>query len=276
MLTFKTLNIKTVNNTSIPSNQSHAFRSCGYFTQSFDGLMTTKKKNKQEESNDQKINVPSKKRGFPFWAVFCISAWMFFVGVLVGRGNSPVTFDINALEKQLDELKKSALESTESEASVADPTFHGLTSEFEFYEELKKADKDPPLPVIESKSKTTVRAGQSKDAPKKESSSSFSTPGPTPSPTQSSTPESDRSMEKNAKHYSIQVASLKNRADADKQVEIFKNKGYPAYRISAEVRDTGTWHRVRIGPFKNQSEALRILINVNQKNQGALLLEHDP
>lgn len=276
MLNFKTFDIKTVNNTSIPSNQSHAFRSCGYFTQSFDGLMTTKKKNKPEASNDQKINVPSKKRGFPFWAVFCISAWMFFVGVLVGRGNSPVAFDVNALEKQLAELKKSALDSMEFEASGADPTFYSLNSEFEFYEELKKADKNPPVPVIESKSKTTVRAGQSKDAPKKESSSSFSTPAPTPAPPQISTPESDINTEKNAKHYSIQVASLKNRADADKQVDIFKNKGYPAYRISAQIRDTGTWHRVRIGPFKNQSEALRILINVNQKNKGALLLEHDP
>jgi cell division septation protein DedD len=237
--------------------------------------MTTKEKNKPEAFNDQKITVSSKKRGFPFWAVFCISAWMFFIGVLVGRGNSPVTFDINALEKQIAELKKSALIPMEVEASGADPTFHSITSEFEFYEELKKADKNPPVPVIESRSKTVVRAGQLKDAPTTESSSSFSTPAATSTPPTISTPDSDKNTEKNNKYYSIQVASLKNLEDADKQVEILKNKGYPAYRISAQIRDTGTWHRVRIGPFKNQSEALRILVTVSQKNKGALLLKHD-
>ncbi len=237
--------------------------------------MTTKEKNKPEASKDPKITVSSKKRGFPFWAVFCISAWMFFIGVLVGRGDSPVTFDINALEKQIAELKKSALKPMEVEASGADPTFHRITAEFEFFEELKRADKNPPVPVIESRSKTMVRAGQLKDAPRTESSSSFSTPVSSPPPTPVSTPESYTKTETNNKNYSIQIASLRNLADADKQVEIYKNKGYPAYRISAQIRDTGTWHRVRIGPFKNQSEALRILVNVSQKNKGALLLEHD-
>ncbi|MFA5906287.1 MAG: hypothetical protein WC836_20330, partial [Desulfobacula sp.] len=34
----------------------------------------------------------------------CIAGWMFFLGILVGRGTSPVTFDTNEFSKKLEEM----------------------------------------------------------------------------------------------------------------------------------------------------------------------------
>ena len=41
-------------------------------------------------------------------AVFVISAWMFGMGVMVGRGTAPVSFDIDQLKRTLESLQKSA------------------------------------------------------------------------------------------------------------------------------------------------------------------------
>ncbi|MFO8086038.1 MAG: SPOR domain-containing protein [Desulfobacterales bacterium] len=230
--------------------------------------MTTTEDKNQEKSKNSKKSGAIKKRGLPFWAVFFISAWMFFIGVMVGRGTSPVNFDIHELEKQIAELKKSTMKSEESETVGADLSFPETRSDLEFYEELETPEKDAPIPVIESKSKTVVKHRKLTDSQKKELKTSISNPEPE-KPVEKLAATSD-------KNYSIQIASLKDPIDAIKLVEMLKKKGYPAYRTSAEIRGSGTWHRVRIGPFKSQSEALRIMGAVSQENKGAMILQHDP
>ena len=56
-------------------------------------------------------NPPSTKtmrRGTTLWLciIFFVSAWMFVLGVLVGRGTAPVHFDIESLQKELAALKE--------------------------------------------------------------------------------------------------------------------------------------------------------------------------
>lgn len=227
--------------------------------------MTTNEENLAETPSEQKETRHQKKRGLPFWVVFIICGWMFFLGVLVGRGTSPVTFDINELEKKIVELKKSALKSQETDLPATGSLSADTKSELEFYEELKIPEKYHKIPYIEAKPKTPVINPKETESRKPEINSA--SPSPIPEPA--------KQLEKPGKNYSIQVASLKDPTDANRLVEEFKRRGYPAYRVSAEVRNTGVWHRVRIGPFKSQSEANRILFTVNQKNQGALILEHD-
>jgi DedD protein len=55
--------------------------------------------------------------------------------------------------------------------------------------------------------------------------------------------------------FSIQVASFKEQADADKFVSDLRRRGHRAYRQAANVAGRGLWHRVRIGSFKNAFEA---------------------
>jgi cell division septation protein DedD len=247
--------------------------------------MTTKEENNSEEFQQHEDSKPSKKRGWPFWIVFFISAWMFFLGVIVGRGTFPVKFDINELEKQIAALKKAALESEEMKIQKANPVSPDVKSELEFYEALKMPDHNDFMGLSEPKSpatiksepsvktETTVKSASPKIAKKSEKAPEFKKNEVKAAPPVS---ETSNTVEKIDKHYSIQVASLKDSIEADRLVEIFRRRGYPAYRASAEVRNTGTWHRVRIGPFTKQSEALQILGPVSQESKGALIIEHSP
>ncbi|HMJ16362.1 MAG TPA: SPOR domain-containing protein [Polyangiaceae bacterium] len=55
--------------------------------------------------------------------------------------------------------------------------------------------------------------------------------------------------------FQIQIASFKDPADADAFVLDLRKRGHKAFRQPAYVPDRGLWHRVRVGPFKNQYEA---------------------
>ena len=59
--------------------------------------------------------------------------------------------------------------------------------------------------------------------------------------------------------YSVQVGSYPNMAEATKVVERWKDKGYPAYLMIADIPDRGRWYRVRIGGFESRGEATRYM-----------------
>jgi cell division septation protein DedD len=247
--------------------------------------MTIKEENNSEELQQHEDSKPSRKRGWPFWIVFFVSAWMFFLGVVVGRGTSPVNFDINELEKQIAALKKAALQAEEMKIEKITPISPDVKSELGFYEALKMPEQNDLMGLAESKTtaalqseppvktETTVKPASPKIVAKSEKAPEFKKSEFKITPPVS---ETSSIVEKTDKQYSIQVASLKDSIEADRLVEIFRRRGYPAYRASAEVRNTGVWHRVRIGPFTKQSEALQILGPVSQESKGALIIEHSP
>jgi len=55
----------------------------------------------------------------------------------------------------------------------------------------------------------------------------------------------------------LQVASFQNVDEADTLVAALRQRGHRAFQIAAAIPGKGTWHRVRIGPFKTKFEALR-------------------
>jgi cell division septation protein DedD len=250
--------------------------------------MATKEEINSEELKQRENSKPPKKRGWPFCVVFFVSAWMFFLGVVVGRGTFPVNFDINELEKKIVALKKAALESEELRIQKTSPVSPDVKSELEFYEALKMPEQNDLMYLAEPKPSSAVKP----DTPSKTDNTvkpappvkykivtkSEKIPELKKNAIEATSPFSEPSntVEKSDKHYSIQVASLKDSIEADRLVEIFRRRGYPAYRASAEVRNTGTWHRVRIGPFTKQSEALKTLGPVSQESKGALIIEHSP
>ena len=80
------------------------------------------------------------------WTVFLVSAAMFVLGVLVGRGTAPVAFDIDALQKELAVLKSQALED-ESKRFRIDAKAGDSQPGLEFHEALKsRRPKTETLP----------------------------------------------------------------------------------------------------------------------------------
>ena len=59
-----------------------------------------KKKNKRKDPEFKKPFIVLSRRKIAGWLslIFFLCAWMFVLGVLVGRGTAPVKFDIAALE----------------------------------------------------------------------------------------------------------------------------------------------------------------------------------
>jgi len=84
----------------------------------------TSKKKAPKKSSRYLLQMTRKGVFLGICLVFFISAWMFVLGVLVGRGTAPVQFDIEALQKELIALKESIIkqeqENLHADAALAD------------------------------------------------------------------------------------------------------------------------------------------------------------
>ena len=59
--------------------------------------------------------------------------------------------------------------------------------------------------------------------------------------------------------YSVQVGSYSSMDEASQKVATWKNKGYPAYMMIADIPDRGRWYRVRMGGFQTRGDASKYL-----------------
>ena len=225
------------------------------------------KKNTKKVKLDKKPFIVLTRRRIGVWACifFLVCAWMFGLGIWVGRGTAPVKFDIDKLEKKLQASRTEARrpdKGTASKRSAGD----GDKTNLEFYEALKdnRAEakisdfKMPPMvsKKIEPSSEKSTGAVKKKTIVKKpETGKPIATPKKRTAP-----PLKDKSLaaaktRPEKKIYTIQVASVKDGSDADRLVARLKKRGYPAYRAIAKIPEKGIWFRVRIGGFKSRSDA---------------------
>jgi len=98
-------------------------------------------KTKNHSKNDQTSNLqtdPKQKRS-ALWigVILFISGWIFFLGVIVGRGTAPALFDYSKIENEITTLAKTF---TDSRKAQNDKETDILTTqvELEYPEELKK------------------------------------------------------------------------------------------------------------------------------------------
>lgn len=178
---------------------------------------------------------------------------MFFLGVLVGRGTAPVHFDIEKLQKELAGLKQAAIEKEERRYKIS-PKATSDANTFGFYERLKGKKSNVKLYPNKSKKRGTLD--------KKKAAKTLQD-----SRTSASSKKTDT-----GRILTIQVASLKDPKAADKLVTKLKKKGYAAYKTTADISGKGTWHRVRIGYFKNKAGAKKILNRLRKENRKVILM----
>jgi cell division septation protein DedD len=238
-----------------------------------------RKKNKRKNSEFKKPFIVLTRRKIASWVflIFFLCAWMFVLGVLVGRGTAPVKFDIAAIEKKIEASKKDDLDKQEKIPAQKDSATLKDKTTLEFYEALKENSEDTKVPAlqepkvikpkIEKPAEKAVSQKPQATAPKKPTSakaasqkagSQESKPVKTPQK-DVSTKEKVAAVEKTRTTgpiYTIQAASVKDPKDADQLVQKLKKSGYPAYRAIGKVPGKGIWFRVRIGAYKSKSEAL--------------------
>jgi len=189
------------------------------------------------------------------WAVILISGCMFTVGVLVGRGNAPVQFDIQKLQNEIKALKAKEQKAEASRQKIEPGFYEALKEPVETAPPpVPKApvkEQPPPPPKVENKqaSVNTVK----KDA-------------------QANTDKALRDLGGSDKPLTIQVSSLKDHALAQRTANALKAAGYSAYVITAIVPGKGVWHRVRLGAFADKKEAAPVMEQLKVEGRKPILV----
>lgn len=224
--------------------------------------------------DEQLIQLP-RKRAMGWIVIFCfISVWIFLLGIMVGRGMAPVQFDINALQKELENLRL-ALIKKELQLTKSDTTILTEKPDFEFHENLKEIKPDTavsfqnqtPEPTEPSqtvtpshKTKAVTKKKQLVDKPDKPSlPKPVSPPAPVAGPVE--------------KTLTIQIASLRNSKEADQLVSTLLKKGFPAYKTRGVLSGNKIWYRVRAGSFSSKEESQTMMAKIKKEYKGAILLK---
>lgn len=221
-------------------------------------------------------------------AVVLIAAWMFGLGVLVGRGTAPVQFDIDWLTRELEQLIAADVEK-QLEPVAVETGDANTNPELEFYEELKKHGpivsdpltrgdavqaKEKPLPAPASRKDESPPAEKKEPAAKTAAKKSDPKPAP---PSEGANPNlakatGDRPLAQ-AKNVTIQTASLKDLGEADALVKKLKDRGYPAYKIIAVVPGKGIWFRIRVGRYSSRETAGDVAERLKKEGYRPILVE---
>jgi len=185
-----------------------------------------------------------------FGALFFM-AWMFALGVLVGRGLLPgADSALTELKTRVAKIQETAGKSKRGETE-SQPK-ETIDETLAFYERLEskkeEAKKSEHRGAISKNGAGQAPAGQAKvESPRKDAPAGVERPRAGAAGLPAAPPEGKGA-------YTVQLASLEDRAKAEIMVRNLLSKGHDAY--SYEVRLQGkTYYRVRCGRFATRAEA---------------------
>lgn len=251
---------------------------------------------KEKASPEKKKSPPSPPRkGLAVWIGLTLFAcgWMFVLGIFVGRETVPVKFNMEKLQNELAALKEAVVKKELDQYKI-DSNGDIDKTKMGFYETLKKNGSDEGLEddIPEQKSKPLAEkkteSGTEKTSPPKKVESEtrkISPPKKAESETKNTSPPKKRETTQKKKtvnlkkstegneNFTIQIASLKDSAAADKMVAKLKQRGYPAYRSIGKIPDKGIWYRVRVGYFKNRAEARGTIQQLKNEKIEAIIVQ---
>jgi len=208
----------------------------------------------------REIQLNGKQLVFLFMAATVVSVVIFLCGVLVGRGVRPVSSGSSPLVASepartdvpvLDTPPAPAASATQPVVTEPPPT----PDELSYYERLEK-DNPPPekLKTAESR-RAAPPAPAGRDANR------------TP-PAASSPPAVSGALSEPAgSGYTVQVAALQARSEAEGIAKRLSTKGYRAYVLSPTAGAPATIYRVRVGKFKTRREAEQVAARLEKEEQ---------
>ncbi len=232
-----------------------------------------------------------------------VSAWMFVLGVLVGRGTAPIHFDIPRLQEELLNLRRA--EETEQLAKL-DADSEALFSdapELEFHEALKETRAEIKLesivietpeakapsrienkaPLIKKKAVAPMKdarpppagpaPGETERARPPETVKTAEAEKPPQVPPPEAEPAEPAVKVDPGGALAVQVGSFRAAEDARKLVEALKAKKYPAYREAGLVPRKGIWHRVRVGNFTGRDDAEAMMARLKADSYAGILVK---
>lgn len=205
------------------------------------GEYMTEKKTSRKPGD---VRLPKKAVGiFVIW-IFVAMGAMFVLGIYVGRGMSPIRFDIQNIRHELAGLKEAMLRAEEVQAKKLEQGLAG-GSGIDLHRQLKKPSGDllfkPKPQNAKIRASVTKKVAAKKPEPEK-------------------TAKTDAKTDTLTKSWTIQVAAVTKKQDASNMVDKFCKMGYPAYMVEASPKGKGTIFRVRVGRFSTRNEAKKMTV----------------
>lgn len=77
-------------------------------------------------------------------------------------------------------------------------------------------------------------------------------------------PKDTTKADESPKKYSLQVAALRNSADAETMVKKLKSLGFSAHTVKSN--DSAPWYKVRVGSYKDRADAEKTMAKLKDKN----------
>lgn len=209
--------------------------------------------------------------------IFCVAAWMFVLGVLVGRGTAPVRFDTRALQKELVALRDAMVK---KERKAVEKAIRGEDEKapLEFYEKLKKDGPDAAFqlggsPAARDAADRRTKTAVARKLPHKSRAAVMAKKGrASVKPASSTAPPKRPPPALPPGKLTIQVTSLKDGAAAQRIVENLISKGYSAYLSRIVIADKGLWFRVRVGSYNDREQAAADLARLSRDRNNPILV----
>lgn len=236
----------------------------------------------------------------------CIAGWMFFLGIMVGRGTSPMNFDTREFSRKLEKMANIPEPENEIEKKI-DLKFyedldHPATQErFTLNDQIsadvpeRKPETEPPKEPVKEPVKVIKKvlikdlAKIAKKDPVKEIAREAAKP---PEKSLIKEPEKETGGDKETLKaekpvepvaetltppkgaYTIQIAAYRSFQDAVSKMAALEEKGFSTYRIKGENEGT-TWYRVRMGPFETYDGAKEFKARLDKAGIDAMIMKRE-
>ena len=197
------------------------------------------------------IQLSGKQIVFWFMAVVVIGVVIFLLGVQVGRG-------VLVQRGSPGENETAAAAATDEPPPPPAPASQGSGAPVTAGEKLSYAERlSAPEPAAE---KLTPPAPKVEPPAPKVETARAADPAPKPAV------EAPVAPEPAGAGFSIQVAALREREEADTIVKRLAAKGYPAY-VAAPIKEKVPIFRVRVGKYKERREADTVAAKLQKEEQ---------
>ncbi len=210
----------------------------------------------------REIQLNGKQLFFLFMAVVVVSVVIFLCGVLVGRGVRAERGAVDALA-----TPPAATNGATADAVVpaGPPSGTPSTANEDLSYPSRLAGSEPAREKLRAPDSAPAAAPTARTQPP--TPAKITTPAPVPAARAAATnAAAARAAEPAGGGFAIQVAALRQRAEADSVARGLTGKGYPAYVMNPDAGAPAVF-RVRVGKFKDRREAESIAAKLQKEEQ---------
>lgn len=202
----------------------------------------------------------------------CIAGWMFLLGIMVGRGNSPVSFDTQKFQKRLETIAHE-FGGEKGDQKKIDLKFYDVLDHPAQVEGVVPEKK--PLEILPRKEKRhTGGTLPVKTSLKKQTFQKKIRSQPEKIVENKTSLQPEKIVNKKQGLYTVQIAAYKAFKDAIAQMAILEKKQFASYRVKGEKNGV-TWYRVRSGSFVTYEEARKFKEKLDKAGINSMIIKRD-